>query len=666
MKKPSIKELLSPELLYLFNTGKCYHAYRTFGAQVSDEGTQLTVWAPDAQSVKVVGDFNSWGMGEPVTFGSELRGIPVTALPFSNEDCYLQPYGDTGIFTGFLPGLTEGYTYKYDILADTGEHLMKADPFAFGAELRPGTASVTTRMDYKWNDRKWMEKRRGKDLQRIPLNIYEVHLGSWKRHPGKDGFYSYEELSETLVPYVKEMGYTHIEILPLMEHPLDASWGYQVTGFYAPTSRYGTATGLMKLVDKCHQEGIGVIIDWVPGHFCPDIQGLPNFNGHPLYESVKHPQWGTYKFDFARTEVRSFLLSNAVYWADMYHVDGFRVDGVSSMLYLNFGMDEGDPACRRNKDGGLEDLDAISFLQEFNTVIGTEFPGVLTAAEEASTFPGITTPPFMGGLGFHFKWNMGWMNDTLKFFKTDMIYRSYDQNKLTFAMTYAFTENFILPLSHDEVVHGKLSLLNRMPGDDWRKFAGLRTLFMYQMTLSGKKLNFMGHENAPFIEWREYEELEWFMLQWENHWRYRDYVKALNHVYTENKALWDCDTGWDGFQWVDADNSQQNVLSYLRMPAKKPVPEGRKRTRDPKLDAMLVVLNVNVQELDNFRIGVPKPGVYVEVINSDDAAFGGNNRTNPEPMVAEKIPAHGQPYSISIRVPVLGGTIIKRKGGFKK
>ncbi|MCF0143631.1 MAG: 1,4-alpha-glucan branching protein GlgB [Firmicutes bacterium] len=633
MKNTRVYQQLSPELLYLFNKGKCYYAYEVFGAHLTDGGVQFTVWAPDAKSVKVVGDFNSWGMGEP-------------ELPFTNDDCYLKPYGETGVFSGFLPGLGEECSYKYDIVSDKGEHLMKADPFAFGGELRPDTASVVTDLEYTWEDSEWMKKRSSMDVQNIPLNIYEVHLGSWKRHPVEDGFYSYEELADTLVPYVKEMGYTHIEILPVMEHPLDMSWGYQSTGFYAPTSRYGKATGFMKLIDRCHQEGIGVIADWPAGHFCPDEQGLANFNGHPLFESIKHPQWGTYKFDFGRTQVRSFLLSNAVYWMQMYHIDGIRVDGVSSMLYLNFGMDENDPACRRNKDGGEVDLDAVDFLKEFNRVIGTEFPGTFTAAEESSTFPGITKPPQLGGLGFHYKWNMGWMNDTLDFCETDFIYRSYDHNKLTFAMSYAFSENFILPLSHDEVVHGKKSLLDKMPGDYWRKFAGLRALAMYQMTLPGKKLNFMGHENAPFIEWREYEELEWFLLQWDNHRMHRDYIKDLNHIYQENSQLWACDHSWDGFQWIDADNTLQNILSYIRMDEDK---------------FMIVVLNMNVQEIDHFRIGVPEAGNYVEVINSDNACYGGNNRINEAEIKAEKKPFHGQPYSIEIKVPVLGGTIFTKK-----
>ena len=668
MKNTRIYEQLSPELLYLFNTGKCYHAYRTFGAHVTDGGVQFTVWAPDAASVKVVGDFNSWGMGQPVTYGSELRGIPVEKLPFGDEDCYLKPYGETGIFSGFLPGLTEGYTYKYDILTDTGEHLLKADPFAFGAELRPGTASVIRSLKYSWQDGEWMDARKSMDVRNVPINIYEVHAGSWKRHPVEDGFYSYEELAETLVPYVKDMGYTHIELLPVMEHPLDMSWGYQTTGFYAPSARYGDGTGLMHLIDVCHREGIGVILDWPAGHFCPDEHGLSRFNGHPLFESIRHPQWGTYKFDFGRTQVRSFLLSNAVYWMDMYHADGIRVDGVSSMLYLNFGLDDDDPACRVNKDGGDVDLDAVEFLKEFNTVIGTDYPGAFTAAEESSTFPGVTMPPQLGGLGFHYKWNMGWMNDTLDFFGTDFMYRSYDHNKLTFAMTYAFSENFILPFSHDEVVHGKKSLIGRMPGDDWRKFAGLRTLAMYQMTHPGKKLNFMGNENAPFIEWREYEELEWFMLKWDNHRKYRDYVRDLNHVYLENRQLWGCDDDWDGFGWIDADNSRQNILAFARyadrIPCKSIKPEaeeaGELSAGEESRDPMIVVLNMNLQEIDNFRIGVPEPGVYREIINSDSEAYGGNNRVN-KAVKAEKIQSHGLPYSIEIRVPVLGGTILTKE-----
>lgn len=652
----SVGERLSNELLYLFNNGKLYHAYRSFGAQLQSGGVQFTVWAPDVRSVKVVGDFNSWGMEDPED------------LPFSNEDCYLECLGDSGVFTGFLPGLTAGYNYKYDITTFEGEHLMKADPFAFGAELRPGTASVITDLSYEWGDDKWIKSREKKHVLDEPMNIYEMHLGSWMRHPNvEDGFYSYDELADKLIPYIKEMGYTHVEFMPVMEHPLDASWGYQVTGYFAATARFGKPVGLMRLIDKCHQNGIGVILDWVPGHFCPDEQGLALFNGKMLYESEIHPDWGTYKFNFARSEVRTFLLSNAMFWLEQYHVDGLRVDGVSSMLYLNFGKSDKSTYIY-NKYGEEIDLDAVSFIREFNEMVGTNFPGAFTAAEESSAYPLVTMPPDVGGLGFHFKWNMGWMNDTLDFMSTDFIYRGYDHNKMTFSMSYAYSENYILPLSHDEVVHGKKSLLGRMPGGLENQFAGLRTLTMFQMTHPGKKLNFMGHENAPFIEWREYEELEWFMLKYENHAKYRDYIKAMNRVYCENEALWKCDTSWDGFQWIDPDNSMQNVLSYVRFSGPKSeepkeasnVKLSESKSCDDERQTLVVVMNLNVQDFEEYRIGVPEPGDYKILINTDDEKFGGKQKKSTAVITADEIPMHGQQYSIEFKLPPLGSILFKR------
>ena len=509
MKDNSIRQLLSDELLYLFNTGKCYHAYRTFGAHPVDDGTQFTIWVPGVRGVRVTGDFNGWN-------------------PY--ESYALEMIGETDVYTGFVQGASAGNKYKYDIELNTGEHILKSDPFAFSSELRPGTASVICGSDYKWSDAEWMDKRGKTNTFTSPMNIYEMHMGSWQKEPGSEEFYSYREIADSLIPYIKEMGYTHLELLPVMEHPLDASWGYQVTGFFAPTSRYGSPDDFRYFMDKCHQADVGVILDWVPGHFCPDAHGLANFNGDKLYETEIHPDWGTYKFDFSRDQVRSFLLSNAMYWADEFHADGLRVDGVSSMLYLNFGVTDRSKF-KTNREGGDGDLDAISFLREFNYMIGTRCPGVFTVAEESSAWPMVTWPPDKGGLGFHYKWNMGWMNDTLEYMKTDFPFRSYHHNKLTFSLTYAYSENFILPLSHDEVVHGKYSLIGRMPGDTWRQFAGSRLLMLYQMTHPGKKLRFMGHEIAQFIEWREYEQLEWFLLGYENHEKHKVFVKDLNKVY---------------------------------------------------------------------------------------------------------------------------------------
>ena len=628
MKSNRISDMLSGELIYLFNTGKCYHAYRTFGAHPVDDGTQFTIWIPGVRNVKVTGDFTDWVPGA----GIDLEMI-----------------GDTGVYTGFVSGAVPGSRYKYDIELWSGEHILKSDPFAFSSEPRPGTASVISDLAYKWNDAEWISSREKSDTFREPMNIYEVHLGSWEREPGSEEFYTYREIADRLIPYVTEMGYTHLELLPVMEHPLDASWGYQVTGYFSPTARYGSPLDFKYFMDKCHQSGIGVILDWVPGHFCPDAHGLANFNGSKLYETEIHPDWGTYKFDFSRDQVRSFLLSNAMYWLDEYHADGIRVDGVSSMLYLNFGVS--DPRkFKTNREGGDGDLEAISFLREFNYMVGTSFKGVFTVAEESSAWPMVTWPPDKGGLGFHYKWNMGWMNDTLEYMKTDFPFRSYHHNKLTFSLTYAYSENFILPLSHDEVVHGKASLIGRMPGDIWRQFAGSRMLMLYQMTHPGKKLRFMGHEIAQFIEWREYEQLEWFLLGYENHEKHQRFVKDLNKIYLEHPALWSEDTSWDGFRWIDADNSEQGIYSYLRM------------SED---EVLVIIMNTDVQAFSEYSIGVPEYAFYKELISSDDAKYAGSGICNTRQVRARKKPMHGMPYSITIKVPAVGGCILQMKRKIK-
>ena len=622
-------EKLTEELLYLYNTGKLYHAYRTFGAHIEDGGVQFTLWAPDVRSVRVTGDFNGW-----------------------SASSVMEHIGDTGVWTCFVAGAKAGDHYKYEIETADGKHISKADPFAFMAVRRPGTDSIVTELWYEWKDSEWMDARGEKDSFASPMNIYECHLGSWKRPEGEDNFYTYRELADTLVPYVKDMGYTHVEFLPVMEHPLDASWGYQVTGFYAPTSRYGSPHDLKYLIESFHAAGIGVILDWVPGHFCPDDHGLRDFNGGMLYESTVHPDWGTYKFDFSRPQVRSFLLSNAMYWLEEYHADGLRVDGVSSMLYLNFGVSD-KSKMRFNKYGGDGDLDAIEFLKEFNYMVGTGVKGAVTIAEESSAWPLVTKPPKDGGLGFHYKWNMGWMNDTLEYMSTDFPWREGAHNKLTFSMTYAYSENYILPLSHDEVVHGKKSLIGRMPGDTWREFAGARLLAMYQMTHPGKKLNFMGHEIAQFIEWREYEELEWFLLGYENHERFQVFIKDLNHIYTEHPALWSVDNSWDGFTWIDPDNRQQSVLTYMR--------RGKAPSEDEKGELLICAVNMGVQAFDEFEIGVPEPGFYKEIINSDDVKYSGSGRVNTRQIRAIKKPAHGMPYSIRVKMPVVGGAIFRKR-----
>lgn len=639
MMTSDISKNISNELQYLFNTGKCYYAYRHMGAHFTNgiddtgktvKGVQFTVWAPDVKSIRVIGDWNGWDGND-----------------------YLEPLADSGIFTAFVPQAKFGDKYKYEIVTADENHLFKADPFAFGSELRPASASVVTDISYAWNDEKWMDKRAHRNIMNEPLNIYECQLASWMRHPVEDGFYSYRELADKLIPYVKEMGYTHIELLPIMEHPLDASWGYQVTGYYSATSRHGHPADLKYFIDCCHQEGIGVILDWVAGHFCPDEHGLCNFNGKMLYECEKHPDWGTYKFDFGRGQVRSFLLSNAMFWLDEFHADGIRVDGVSSMLYLNFGVSD-KKKYKFNKYGEESNLEAIEFLKEFNHMVGTYFPGAFTAAEESTAWPMVTMPPSKGGLGFHFKWNMGWMNDTLEYMSLDFPYRDGSHNKLTFAMTYAYSENFILPLSHDEVVHGKKSLIGRMPGDLWRKFAGIRLLAMYQMTHPGKKLNFMGHELATFIEWREYEELEWFMLQYENHANHKKFIEDLNKVYKEHPALWTRDNQMDGFMWIDPDNKDQNILSYMRFG------DVAGKTGQDAYEKLVIVLNMGVEAFDSYRIGVQEPGKYLEIINSDDKKYSGSGKINTKAIKAEKVPIHGQPYSIEIKMPIVGGTIFKK------
>lgn len=637
MIQSKISKQLSDELLYLYNTGKCYHAYRTLGAQLTTaeidgapvKGAQFTVWDPDVNSVHVVGDFTDWKC---------------------QLDCKLEPIKDTGFFTNFIKNVKAGDKYKFDIELSNGEHVLKADPYAFQSELRPNTASIVSDLSYEWKDQDWIDNRKNKDVMKSAMNIYEVHLGSWKRHPREDGFYSYKELAETLIPYIKEMGYTHIEILPIMEHPLDASWGYQVTGYYSATARHGAAVDFKYFIDECHQEGIGVILDWVPGHFCPDAHGLAGFNGSMLYESEIHPDWGTYKFDFGRGQVRSFLLSNAMFWLNEFHADGIRVDGVSSMLYLNFGVSD-KKKMKFNKYGDEGNLEAIEFLKELNYMVGTYVPGAFTVAEESTAWPMVTMPPSEGGLGFHFKWNMGWMNDTLEYMECDFPFRDGSHNKLTFAMTYAYSENYVLPLSHDEVVHGKKSLIGRQPGDTWRQFAGIRALAMYQMTHPGKKLNFMGHEIAQFIEWREYEELEWFLLGYDNHAKYQKFIAKLNDVYKQHPALWTRDNDYDGFMWLDADNKDQNIYSYMRFGD----------TEDGRCEKLVVALNMGVQAFEKYRIGVQDPGNYVEIFNSDDIEFGGSGKINKKVIKAEPIPMHGQPYSIKINMPIIGGTILRRK-----
>ena len=600
--------------------GVNYDAQKLFGAHAAPDGVSFCVWAPNARSVRVTGDFCSWSDG----------------AHWLSRDRF-------GIWRGFVPGACAGQLYKYIVEGADGSVVWKADPFALAAEVRPGTASRIHTLSYRWTDGEWMANRRALGG---PRNIYEVHAGSWRRHP--DGsFYTWYELADSLVPYIKDMGYTHLELLPVTEHPFDGSWGYQTTGFFAATSRFGEPERLMHLIDACHRAGIGVILDWVPGHFCRDAHGLGRFDGTALYESGDMPGWGTYKFNYARNEVRSFLISSALFWLEEYHADALRVDGVSSMLYLNFGVD--DPARKKyNERGGEEDLAAVAFLQALNTVIGRRVPGAATYAEESSAWPLVTYPPEKGGLGFHYKWDMGWMNDTLRYLSIDFDGRKYNHGLLTFSMMYAFSENYILPLSHDEVVHGKRSLIGRMPGDWWRQFAGARLLPMYAACHPGGMLSFMGNEFAQFIEWRDYEELEWFLLQHATHAGVQAFIRALNHIYRAEKALWEIDNSWDGFDWIDADNNEQGILSFVR------------KAKDGS--AILCVLNFRPESHEGFRLGVPLAGAWQEILSSDDTRFGGSGKTNPRRLHTKKVPSHGRDVSLVLTVPPLGGTLIKYTG----
>ena len=616
---------LNKDRIYLFNQGSYQNAYELMGAHPAVEdgqdGTRFTVWVPGAKQVSVMGDFNGW----------------------SEEETQLQTMWDSGIWTLFVPGALENMAYKYRIVTRRNKVLYKADPYGYWSEHRPKSASVIRRLDYEWHDAEWMEHRRNTNHFEQPKNIYEVHLGSWKRHiyrPTEEQFYTYSEIAADLVPYAKKMGYTHLEIMPVMEHPLDDSWGYQLTGYYAATSRYGTPQQLMELIDTAHQAGIGIILDWVPAHFCRDDHGLVRFNGDKLYELREHPQWGTLIFDYGRPEVKSFLISNAVFWIDKYHADGLRVDGVSSMLYLNFGIDDPDKK-RFNKYGEEGNLEAVEFLQELARTVGSRFPGVFTVAEESTAWPKVTHPADQGGLGFHYKWDMGWMHDTLDYISTDYLFRKYHQNQISFSMMYARSENFILPLSHDEVVHGKKSIIGRQQGDYERQFQGLKALAVYQMTHPGGKLNFMGTEIAQFIEWRFYEQLEWFLLQYPNHAAHHEFVRKLDHVYKDNKALWELDYQDRGFEWIDADDSEHSVYSYVRYPKNRAWP-------------VVCVINFGWNGCGNYRIGVPRPGKYKVLINS------GAPDTEGTILETRDVPMHGRPWSLELDLPQTCGMILKR------
>jgi len=616
-------QMISPEESYLFGEGKFYNSYLRFGAHPSEDplrgGVIFTVWAPGAKTVSVEGDFNGWDGN--ADFMELLPG---------------------GIWTTFIPEAKEWDAYKYLIRTKNGDLLHKGDPFAFFSEVRPKTASRVFNLNrYRWGDQAWLENEKRRRHMKNPMNIYEVNLSSWRKN--EDGtYYSYQRLKDELIPYVVDMGYTHIEVMPLTEHPYDGSWGYQTAGYYSATSRFGNPDELRSFIDACHQAEIGVIMDWVPGHFCMDDHGLGRFDGTRLYEAEVHKHWGTYKTNFKKNQVRSFFLSNAIFWVEQFHFDGLRVDGVTSMLYLDFDAEDGHYS--PNVYGGRENIEAISFIREVNSLVLGKFPHAFMIAEESTDWANVTKPPYDGGLGFNYKWNMGWMNDTLKYMEVPFEERKYHHNLLTFSQMYAFSENFVLPLSHDEVVHGKKSIVDKMYGDNFNEFAGNRCLALYQMTQPGKKLNFMGNEFAQYIEWRHEEPLEWFMLDYPLHRQFQHYIKTLNRRYKENRALYENDGDCESFQWIDVNNTHQSVLVYER------------RVRGNNL---IVVLNFKPEGYGEYRIGVPRKGAYTEAINTDDPAFGGNGYFGNETLVAEEQPYSGQNWSMVIKLPPLSGVIFK-------
>ena len=629
----SFSPVLSEDDLYLFNQGNQYRIYDKLGAHpFSHQGVSgvfFAVWAPSATRVSLVGDFNQW---------NGLRH-------------QMRSRGSSGVWELFVPHLKPGLLYKFEIRTGDGTLLIKSDPFAFHFEKRPKTAAVVHDIEgFPWTDQDWMTERAAQNSLSLPATIYEVHLGSWRRRVEEDNrWLTYEEAADELVPYVKDMGFNYVQFLPLSEHPFDASWGYQVTGYYAPTSRHGTPQDLMYLVDRCHAEGLGVILDWVPAHFPKDPHGLEYFDGTHLYEHADPRQglqrdWDTLIFNYGRDEVRNFLTANALFWLDKYHFDGLRVDAVASMLYLDYSREEGDWI--PNRFGGRENLEAIDFIKNLNTKVFELFPGVVTIAEESTSWPGVTLPVHLGGLGFMYKWNMGWMHDMLTFISKDPVHRRFHMDKLTFALLYAFHENFILPLSHDEVVHGKASLLSKMPGDDWQKLANLRLLLGYMYGEPGKKTLFMGAELGQWSEWSHDKALEWDLLQYEPHKGLQNFVRDLNRVYCSEPALYELDYDPEGFQWIDFRDTDANVVSFIR------------KGKDPEQILVFVFNFTPVPRMD-YRIGAPRPGFYREVINSDSAAYGGSNIGVKGGVTAETRPWHNQPCSLSLNLPPLGMLVLK-------
>jgi len=622
----------------LFKAGKHYHLYLKLGNhQVhfnGNNGVYFAVWAPNAKYVSIVGNFNNW----------QRYTHPMNAR-----------WDSTGIWELFIPNIQAGEVYKYFIESNNGYSVEKGDPYASCWETPPRTATVVCNSDFEWNDTEWIKKRNATNSINRPISIYEVHLGSWRR-PEDDGSrrLTYRELAESLPAYCADMGFTHVEFMPVMEHPFYGSWGYQITGYFAPSSRYGPPHDFMFLINELHNHGIGVILDWVPSHFPTDEHGLVYFDGTHLYEYPDprkgfHPDWQSAIFDFGRNEVREFLISNALYWLDKYHIDGLRVDAVASMLYLDYSRKHGEWV--PNEYGGRENLEAISFLKEFNAAVHNHHPDVFTVAEESTAWPGVTHPTALGGLGFDLKWMMGWMNDSLRYFQTDPIYRKYHQGGITFSLVYAFSEKFALPLSHDEVVYGKGSLLNKMPGDEWKRFANLRLLYSYMFGHPGAKLLFMGAEFAQGIEWRHNFSLDWHLVQYPHHRGVQETVKTLNHLYQTEPALYEHNFNHEGFEWIDINDSHNSVISWMR--------KGKNRDDD-----LIFVANFTPVVTHNYRVGAPRHGYYREIFNSDDLKYGGSNILNQGDVEAFPIPKHGRSHSFSLTLPPLAVMVLKHLRDF--